>query len=174
MVAGNRDFADTFDPDETDRRYGDGPLERPAFPVFCTVILSIDIFLCLIRLVFVGLGVVGYMALKEQGGGLALTAPFEIAAGAGIVVFGLSGDLFLLLKQKWALGLAGLALLSTVASMGVGIWQLIVLYQPMAGGDAAQQAGYLVGAGFMLLVRLGIVVAYAIALWMFSKWASRW
>jgi hypothetical protein len=111
--------------------------------------------------------------LKQQGNSLTASVFLEIATGAGIVIFGLLGDLLLLLKQRWALVLAAMALLFTLASTGVGIWQLSEMYQPMAGNDAARQVGFVIGGLFTLMVRIGIAVAYGVALWMYSKWSSR-
>jgi hypothetical protein len=43
----------------------------------------------------------------------------------------------------------------------------------MAGNDAARQVGYVVGGVFTLMVRVGIVVAYGVALAKYATWSSR-
>lgn len=174
MSAADDRFADVFDPDETDRRYGDAPFRQPMkMPVYSRVVLIIDMILCGFRGLLVVFGVVGYVVMKQQLGAIASTALFEVGTGLGIVVFGLSGDLLLLLGRTWAIGLAYLALFFTVGSMAVGLWQLTIQYAQLAGNDPAQQIGAVIGVVLALGIRLAIVSVYGVALYMYSKWASQ-
>ena len=134
--------------------------------------LIIDMVLCALRALFVLFSAASYQVLPADNP-LATTVLWEIAAGAGIVVFGLSGDLLLLLKKPWAMGLAWLSVLSTLGATAVGVWALSLLAEPMAGNDQAKQIGFWVGGGITLLVRLGILVVFVAALVVYSKWARQ-
>jgi hypothetical protein len=174
MATGFDESDEIFDPDSASAAYDTRPPRRsPEMPIFSRVVLIIDMVLCGFRLAVVALGVVGYVVLKQQNNLQSTSAVFEIVTGTGIVIFGLSGDLLLLLKQRWALLLAIASLVFTLASIGIGIWQMSNMYGAMAGNDAARQVGYVVGGVFTLMVRVGIVVAYGVALAKYATWSSR-
>ncbi len=89
------------------------------------------------------------------------------------MVFGLSGDLLLLLQKTWAMGLAWLAVLSTLGAVSVGMWTLALLAEQMAGNDQAHQIGYWVGGSITGFIRLGILATYIAGLVVYSKWARQ-
>lgn len=144
----------------------------PMPPTFAKVMFIIDLVLCSIRLLLVLIGIVGAVGLIEQNDPLAPTVLFELATGAGIVLFGIPGNILLLLRKPWAVALGWLALVSTVASLGVGVWQLeIILDRVPPGGP--ERAVAAVAAVVTVLARLFLIALYGAALWLFSSWAKR-
>lgn len=166
-----------YDDDSRNDDYSeDYPIARrrsAKLPTFCLVMFIIDLIFCCLRVLFVILGVVGYQMLKQQGDPMADTALYEIVTGGLIVLFGIPANGLMLAKQKWAVFLGWLTLVVTFASIAVGIWQASVMMDGIAAnGNEAEQVGGYIGAGFSIIVRLGIVICYAIALLKFSSWSG--
>lgn len=141
---------------------------RP-YPVYCAILFSVDLVFCGLRLLLLGLSIAGWSAMAADDP-LRPTAIFEIVAGAGIVVFGIPGNLLLLLRRTFAVVLAYILVGFTVLSVLVGIWQLALTF-PMQD-DPAVRIGIVLGGGFMLVVRLALLGAYTYALVVFSRWAG--
>jgi hypothetical protein len=135
-------------------------------------VLIIDMVLCVIRALLVVVSIVSIAAIPRESS-IFIVVVFEIGMGVGIVIFGLSGDLLLLLKQRWAVGLAWLTVLCTFGAVIVGFWALWVLAEAMAGNDQARQVGYWVGGSIMLLVRLALLATYVAAVIVYAKWANQ-
>jgi hypothetical protein len=148
-------------------------LNRPSseYPVFCRTMFIIDLVLCGLRGILVVFSLVGYstMGANEP---LMATAIYEILTGVVIAGVGLLANILLLCRQGWAVVLGYVTSLATVASVGVGLWQLSLM-APQAGGDPAQQAGFMAGAGCSLVFRLILIVLYVAALVRFSMWERR-
>ncbi|MBT4864978.1 MAG: hypothetical protein HON53_07670 [Planctomycetaceae bacterium] len=166
-------YDDEFQEREDDSSY-ENPRPRRAkkgLPVFCMVVFIIDLVFCVLRIGFVALGLINYQNLE---GPLLESAMFELITGAAIVLFGIAGNGLMLAKQAWAVALGWLNLGATLGSIGVGIWQASIFLDEMAqnGGEAERIGGY-IGAGFSILVRVGIIFTYLFALLKYSSWSAR-
>ena len=133
----------------------------PKFPVFATVMASVDLGFCLIRVLIVLLGIVGLIMTKEGDPAYA-TGGLEIITGIGIVLFGIPANVLLLLRKPSGLPLGYLNLLFTGASMLVGLLQGNALFGKAS--DGAQAAGIVVGLGLVLVIRLALLLCYGVAL----------
>ena len=140
-------------------------------PIFCIVMFAIDLVFCFIRLLLVGVGIVG---LQAAGGDpmVAQTGLLEIATGAGMVVFGIPADIAMLLKQKWGLILAWVKVVATLGSVGVGLWQLSFILDQFPPGSP-QRIGGMVGGGIAVAIRLGLIAFYVAVLVRFAKWSQQ-
>jgi hypothetical protein len=138
------------------------------YPVVCTVMFIVSLLICLARIPLALFGFVGWQELQRVGHPLASTVPFEIGTGAAVALFGLLGNIGLLLKQSWGLVLGGLTVVAVLASVAVALWQLAILSQTM--NSPAERGGMLTGAGVMLVLRLGLLCLYVLALAKFAQW----
>ena len=89
-----------------------------------------------------------------------------------IFVFGLASNIAMLLRKQWGVYLAIVNILVTLGSTGTGIWQAIIkMNQIQPAGPA--MAGFIIGLVFTLLIRFGLIVAYAVAVYQFFQSCQR-
>jgi hypothetical protein len=142
-----------------------GPADAAAGRVglgpFVLTILILDLVFCCLRLGMGVLGIAGY-ALVAQENPLRRTILFEVGTAFGMAIFGFSADTLILIKKRIGIPLAGVKVLLTVASIFVGVWQGSL----MMPGDLAtpQGIGFVIGAGFVVVVRLALLGLYVAAL----------
>jgi len=141
-------------------------------PTFCTVMFITDLIIAVLRIPLVALGVVGYFALRDNDPNNALmaTVMFEIATGFALVLTSLPADIGLLMKQRWAIVAGYLACAATIASMIVGLWQLVVTFQGAPRGP--EQAAVVIGAVVAIGFRVAILGGYFAALRAFAAWKN--
>jgi hypothetical protein len=133
----------------------------PKYPVFATVMASVDLGFCLIRVLLVLLGIVGLIMMKTEDP-LYQTGGLELVTGVGIVLFGIPANILLLLRKPAGVPLGYLNILFTGLSMLVGIFQGNALFGK--AGDGAEAAGMVVGLGVVLVIRLTLLIVYGAAL----------
>ena len=75
-----------------------------------------------------------------------------------------------LLRKPWAVVLGYLLLLATCGSLIVSFWQLSFQWKGFPPGSP-ERIGVVIGAGFTLCVRFGLMAAYFAALRQFATWA---
>jgi hypothetical protein len=80
----------------------------------------------------------------------------------GIVLFGLPANVLLLLHRRAAIPFAWLDVAFTTASLGVAAWQASLRAGP--GMEELELAGFVIGAGGSLLVRLALLILYLVAI----------
>jgi hypothetical protein len=143
-------------------------------PVYSIVMLIVDLVFRGIRLLLVGLTIVGIAAMASQGQNLNM-AYFELISGAMMVVFGGIGDVLLLCKVRFGAYLCWAGIAATIANMGVGLMQLPAQLErmdtmPPSGADVeVLKMVAWVTAGAVVVFRLGLVVMYAIAVYMAAR-----
>ncbi len=151
----------------------------PRLPTYCLVIFIMDLVFATLRAPLVLIGIVGLhmaaqgMIAEETGRMVFRTGLAEVLTSAGIVLFGIPANIGLLCKKPWGLILAWVVAAITVGSIGVGVWQLILMVQPIPEGSMeriAAGAGGLI-AGTFRVVLLGLYVG---ALVVFARWSAAW
>jgi hypothetical protein len=90
-----------------------------------------------------------------------------------ILIFGVSAAVTMLLRKRWGLGLATIAILTTLCSTGLGVYQaaLQAATQLEATAPPEQRIGFMVGAGCVIVFRLVLLFLYLIALFKFEQWS---
>ncbi len=145
---------------------------NPAVPTFAKIVFIIDLVFSGVRLPLGLFGILGYQVLKESHSPLVPTIPFEIACALGVAVFGVTADILGLMRKPAAVWVGCLALLATLGSQGVGLWQVGIQSEQFPA-DSPQRVGFYIGAGFMLIFRLSIAAAYIAAIVQFAAWSRR-
>jgi len=169
-----------YEPPQVDP-FGQQPLGDPReqrLPGFVTGYMITDLVLCSLRALAVLMGIVGYLAIQQNANipgvpkpdsPLAQTAIFEILTGLGIVVFGFAANIMILRKNPSGIVFGYLALLATVASMAVGIWQSSVMAEDAAPPGSPEAAAVVVGVVLAIVFRVVLAVLYFVALSMARK-----
>jgi hypothetical protein len=143
-------------------------------PIYSITVLIIDLVFRGIRLLLVGLTIVGIAALSSQGQNLSM-AYLELFSGAAMVLFGGVGDVLLLCKVRFGAYLCWAAILATLANMGVGLMQLPAQLErmevmPPQGADVeVLKMVAWISAGAVILFRLTLVIMYAVAVQMAGR-----
>jgi hypothetical protein len=147
-------------------------LEAPppvTLPRFCKGFFIADLVFCVLRLLIVLLGVAAFATLGPEEAPDAPSFGMEVITGLAIAVFGISGNILLLNRQRWAVVFGYLCVGATVASILVGVWGAVLGAQEI-GGNTPELAGFVVGAGFSVMLRLALLGMYIVALAKFSAW----
>lgn len=142
--------------------------------------MVVDLCCCGLRAVAVLLSVIGLVALTQEGpagadpevDALRATGPWEAVTGLGIVVFGVTADVAILLRQRWGTIVGWFAVAATFASMAVGVWQATKLEVPEGVDAEAFRIGAVIGVVVVSIVRLGLLAAYIGALLKFAEWSG--
>src|SRR5687767_10616740 len=107
-----------------------GTIDRGAksrqLPTFPRVVFLLDFFLCMIRGALVIMGVVSYLAIRQQEPDASLLVSFqmELLAGVAIVLTGIPANAAMLSRCAWGALLAWLCATATLASFAIGLWQI--------------------------------------------------
>jgi hypothetical protein len=142
------------------------------FPTFSKVMLIIDLVLSLLRVPLVVFGVVAIDTLEQVDDPILATVVYEVATGAAMAFFGILADSAMLAKQRWGAMVGYLAVTATLANTAVGIWQLTININHLA--DPAVRIASVIGGGFTVLVRLGILALYTLAILKFTAWYDQY
>lgn len=147
------------------------PAESRRFPVFAKVMFIFDLVVSGLRAPLVMLSVIGYQQLAQAQSPLVAAVAAEIVTGASLVLLGLAANVFLLLRKPWAVVLGYLLLLSACGSLAVGIWESILAWEDFPP-SSPERIGGLIGGGFTICFRLGMMAVYFAALRQFATWAK--
>lgn len=141
---------------------------KRSFPKFPLVMFIIGIVLCGLRLIMVLLGIVGFFAIPADDP-LKPTVVAEVATGAGIAIFGLLGYTMMLMRKRVGIPLFWICFVSVLGSVIVGAIQLSLIVDAQ-NFQGPERIGAWVGGGIVIVIRLGIIVAMAVAVMQFSNW----
>ncbi|NQU20205.1 MAG: hypothetical protein HQ567_02910 [Candidatus Nealsonbacteria bacterium] len=143
-------------------------------PGFVKGFIITDLVLCSLRAIAVLVGIFGYLAIQQNANMpgvpavVAETALYEVLSGLGIVVFGFIAGIMILCKKPAGVIFGYPALLFTLASTAVGIWQSSAMIEAAPAGTP-EAAGMLVGLVVAVLFRVVLAILYFVALLMASK-----
>jgi len=143
----------------------------PSFPVYCTVMFIVSLVFCVIRAILVPFSVMGLEVIPADHP-LQATLPFEIVGHAGMALFGIAGNGLMLARRAWAVWLGYALVFFVLFSIAVGVMQALVLVEAAPAGVNAGASG-MVGAIIMLMIRLGLLGCYVVALVKFSAWTRQ-
>lgn len=148
------------------------PAPPSSLPGFPKTMFIIDLVFCTLRIFMVLLGLVGYLAIKQQqpNSPLLTTMPLELLAGTAIFLTGIPASTGMLMRQSWGVILAALCALATVASLGIAIWQVVLMADIQAPPGSPQRIGMFIGGGVTGIIRLGLLAAYGAAVAQFANW----
>lgn len=175
-------FSPEFDPDpnpyatqsSTAPPLAAAPASR--FPTYAMVMFIISLVFCAIRLLFVALGVIGIMVMRNEvvdENGISMTsAILEVVTGAAMVLFGGMGNVMMLLRIRAGFYFGWLLVIATAGNMLTAVLQVNQLFQKVPEGSP-EYIGALVGLGFAIIFRTAILVAYGVALIQFKRWIDR-
>ena len=113
-----------------------------------------------------GFSAIGW-AMMEKGSPLYPTAGLEVISGLGIALFGIPGNVMVLLKKPGGIPLCYLNVACTVLSLIVGVWQATILVGNTSGG--AETVGALFGGMIALVIRAVLLVLYIAAVRMAQR-----
>jgi hypothetical protein len=147
------------------------PSESRRFPVFAKVMFIFDLVVSGLRAPVVLFSVIGYQQLVNAQSPLVPAAVAEIASGAILVLLGVAANVLLLLRKPWAVLLGYLLLLAALGSLAIGFWQLFYRWDELPPGSP-ERIGFVIGAGFTVCLRLGVMGVYFAALWQFAAWSK--
>jgi hypothetical protein len=142
------------------------PAPPAKLPAFVTAFTIADLVFCSLRLILAGFSAIGF-AMMEKGSPLYPTAGLEVISGLGIALFGIPGNIMVLLKKPGGIPLCYLNVASTVLSLIVGVWQATILVGNTSGG--AETVGALFGGMVALVVRAILLVLYIAVVRMAQK-----
>lgn len=149
------------------------------FPKFSLVVLIVDLAMRTLRMLMVVLSIMGVVAMG-QGNPMHFWGILEIVTGLLMVVFGLSGDVLVLTKQRWGLYLCWIAALASIASILVGLCEVPLIWEAQLNGgrlppgqENAVKIGMWVGAIMTALLRMGLTIVYCIALSIAKRYFDR-
>lgn len=145
--------------------------ESRRYPVFAKVMFIFDLVVSILRAPLVPLSAIGYLELAKTQDPLLPTVAAEIVSGAILVLLGVATNVLLLLRKAWAVALGYFLLLATCGSLAVGFWQLSYRWEDFLPGSP-ERIGAVIGAGFTICLRLGVMAAYFVALRQFATWAK--
>ncbi|MCL6501912.1 MAG: hypothetical protein K6T86_04450 [Pirellulales bacterium] len=148
-----------------------------SLPSYASVMLVIDLCLCGLRAVAVILLLVAALAVQGvpelRSAVLDTALPFEVAAGIGIVLFGVVGNVAMLQRRQWGLVFGVFAALATLASLGMEISRNL---QSKGDTHIYTEARELIAKVRVLItfaIRGGLLAAYVGALIQFALWSFR-
>ncbi len=150
-------------------------------PLYCKVMFVVSLLFCFFRSVIVAIGFVGMGMLPADDPAMKIGF-LEIGTGLGMVLCGVPGNALLLARKQIGIYFGwGLAAF-TVSSITTGIALMAVSHDvPAVGGSAADPGiqhaeliGMVIGGGLSISLRVGILVAYAVALIRFQNWIAQY
>ena len=84
----------------------------------------------------------------------------------------LIANIMMLAKMRAGAYIAWLKVIAVLGSCGVAAWQVTYLVEQFPEGSPERMGAYF-GAGFVLLIRLGLTVLYGIAVVYFLNWVEQ-
>jgi len=117
-------------------------------------------------------GFLGYVALVREQSPLVGSVIAEIVTGLLIAGFGIPANVLMLLRKRSAFWLRVVATVGTVASLGVGGWELSSQFDQYPAGTP-ERIGLYIGLVATLGMRLTVIGLYLGALVQFRNWSRR-
>ncbi len=151
------EFEDALDP-----QLADEGEQRPGLPVFSLVMVIVDMCLSGLRVPLVILSFHGWSRMGPSHP-LAATAPWEAITGTLLALTGLSAGALLLSRKKTGIYLGILAMASVVGNLVVAGVQIAIQLKGVPMGSP-HATGMIIGAAFVMILRLGENALYAAAL----------
>jgi hypothetical protein len=148
--------------DSTALGTSDGP------PLFCLVMFSASLLLCVLRMPFLALDLVGQGMGYDSA--LQPTITPGITSSAGIIIFGCIGNTLLIGRISWGIPIAGCLILSVAASIGVEIW-ITLIARSLPDYRVTKLNDFLCIA--VPLLRIILLIFYSAALAVFRRWSVR-
>ncbi len=142
------------------------------YPIFCKVIFILDIVFCSFRLIMAPLAFVGYVMIQKQNPNdpLLKSALAEGMANGLIGLFGLTAAILMLMRKKIGAVLGGVAILCTLAGIGVAAWQATIQFETQGLRPGTPEYGATLAVIVLgTLIRLGLLALYAWALVVFLR-----
>jgi hypothetical protein len=140
----------------------------PGIPTFSKVMFILDLVFCGLRVPLAMLSIIG-MSVIPPNHPLYPTVLFEVATNVAIAVLGLPANILCLMRKPMGVWLGVMALLAVGGNVAVGAWQLS-LQGPGGPFGNAQAGAVMIGAMIGMLVRVGINIAWVVALVQFNVW----
>jgi len=148
----------------------------PDVPGFCTVMFIVSLIFCLLRGAIVAFGFIGIGMLPPDHPAMK-TAVLEIGTGLGMVLCGVPANALLLFKNQIGFYLGWGLIAFTIGSILTGIASIFLsggniggAEPPPPGMENAQLIGMIIGGSISVIIRVIIIVAYAVALLKFQSW----
>jgi len=120
-----------------------------------------DLVFCSFKFVFIPFSIIGAFTIKP-GNVLKPTVSLEIISQTGILIFGVTGNILLLLKKRMGLPIAIVATLFTALHILNSAYQLQLTLQQVS--DHQRASFMMVGAGSMFLFRFALNGIYIFVL----------
>jgi len=139
--------------------FGNQPVEEE-FPSFVKGWMITDIVFCALRGLMVPLSILGYHTI-EKSDPLYRTALFEIGSNIALAIVGLTAAIMILNRVKEGIPVAYLAVVCTLATFGVGVWQLSINLRGIT--NPAERGGFIAGGVFVIVLRFVLLGFYVTA-----------
>lgn len=139
-----------------------GPAGRIPYPGALKAVLIVDIVLCALLAITLGIGFTLVM-LGGADGPSSSQALREVILGGGIVIFGLSGNTLLLMRRRAGVWLGAIALLLVLVFLAAGsvdMWQAAMHPDPESCPPETVIIGFIFGS----TIRLSFNFLYALGL----------
>jgi hypothetical protein len=182
MVENERDEIDDFLEEDTGsvpQRRRPPRTESASPPTFSTVMAIIDLIFATLRLPVLLFSLLAVVALFQNPNlqHLAIPSAVSVLAEGLMAVCGLAAGIGILMKKPWAVLPGWIAAGGALVSIGLNVYTTLqTLDQNLAmfQGQQAEAArigayGGLVGT---IVFRVGLLIAYIVALSMYSKWIA--
>ena len=154
-------------------------IEHPApclvpekIPTLSKAALITDLVMSSLRTLMIPLSLLGYMMLSQQDPrpAIADTALLELFTNISTGLCGLFAAILLLARRSAALPLAWIAVVCTILSMAVGLWQAHIQWQEV--DSTAESIGFAIGAGLTSMVRIGLLIFYILGIRTYAAWVQ--
>ena len=139
--------------------------------MFSKVTVIIDLFLSAARGLFgiIGLAsIFAYPEVLDQFG--PVLAYGEVSSALLVGIFGILAGVFLLLKKRAGLVLGSITVILTLVHLVVSALEIPSMAP--AGVEGYETISYIAGAGFVLVIRVALLILYLIALRKAANWFS--
>jgi hypothetical protein len=142
------------------------------FGGFVMTFIIMDLVFSCLRIPMVALSIFGYTEI-EPTDPIYQTTLFEIMTGLGIILFGILANILILVKKRIGCSLAWGNVLVTISSIMVGLWQASIVFGSSDIDEGPEKVGVILGGSCAIIIRVGILVCYIIAVLKAQKCLSK-
>jgi len=154
-----------YDQPESEQGQGMEKYTTPPLPLggFVMTFVIMDLVFCCLRLLLaaVGASAIGSPELEQTG--LADTAGWEVGTAFAMAGLGIPANILILCRKPLGVTLGWATLAATAINVGVGTWQGATSLRQFEEGSP-EYLGGMIGIGLVIVVRIGLNVAYLFAL----------